>query len=120
MIEQDAFNGLVILTKFLEVAGAGAIVLGFIIASVRCLREAFGKESFDWYNDYRKALGRVVLIGLEVLVAATILKTITTDSSLESLGMLAIMIVIRTILSWSMVLEITGRWPWQSAPIEDS
>ena len=119
MIEQDAFNGLVILTKFLEVAGAGAIVLGFIIASVRCLGEAFGKEILDWYNDYRKALGRVVLIGLEVLVAATILKTITTDSSLESLGMLAMMIIIRTILSWSMVLEITGRWPWRSAPAKD-
>ena len=120
MIEQETFNGLVILTKLLEIAGAGAIVLGFIIASVRCLREAFGKESFDWYNDYRKALGRVVLIGLEVLIAATILKTITTDSSLESLGMLAMMIVIRTVLGWSTILEVTGRWPWQRAPAEEA
>lgn len=62
---------------------------------------------------YRQSLGRSVLIGLEVLVAATIIKTITVEPSLESLGLLAGMIVIRTILGWTTVLEISGRWPWQ-------
>ena len=113
LIEQEAVSGLELLTKFLEISGASAIVFGFILASVRCIRQVFTEEGSSWYDNYRKSLGRVVSTGLEILVAATILKSITTDLSPESLGMLAIMIVIRTALSWSTVLEITGRWPWQ-------
>ena len=62
---------------------------------------------------YRKAIGRVVLIGLEILVAATIIKTITLDPTFENMGLLAIMITIRTALGWSMALEMNGSWPWQ-------
>ena len=62
---------------------------------------------------YRQALGRVVLIGLEILVAAMIIKTITFDPTVEGMGLLAIMVAIRTILGWTMGLEISGRWPWQ-------
>ena len=65
--------------------------------------------------EYRQALGRSVLVGLEVLVAATIIKTVIVEPSLEGLGLLAGMIVVRTILGWTTVLEISGRWPWQSA-----
>ena len=50
---------------------------------------------------------------IQILVAATIIKTISVDPSLKSMGFLAIMIVIRTMLGWTTVLEMTGRWPWQ-------
>ena len=63
--------------------------------------------------EYRKALGRTVLIGLEVLVAATIIKTITLQPTFEGISFLAIMIALRTVLGWTMVLEMYGRWPWQ-------
>ena len=62
---------------------------------------------------YRHALGRSVLIGLEVLLTATIIKTIIVVPSFEGLGLLAVMVVIRTVLGWTTVLEISGRWPWQ-------
>jgi uncharacterized membrane protein len=62
---------------------------------------------------YRRTLGRSVLIGLEILVAATILKTITVEPSLESMGLLAAMVIVRTMLGWTTALEISGRWPWQ-------
>jgi uncharacterized membrane protein len=52
---------------------------------------------------------------LEILVAATIIKTITLDPTLENMGLLAMMIAIRTVLGWSMVLEMNGRWPWQKS-----
>jgi len=55
------------------------------------------------------------VIGLEILVAVTIIKTITVDASPENLGVLALMIVIRTMLSWTTVLEMNGKWPWQKA-----
>ncbi|MCK5365862.1 MAG: DUF1622 domain-containing protein [Gammaproteobacteria bacterium] len=62
---------------------------------------------------YRRTLGRSVLIGLEILVAATIIKTITVEPSLEGMGILAAMIIIRIMLGWTTALEISGRWPWQ-------
>jgi uncharacterized membrane protein len=52
---------------------------------------------------------------LEILVAATIIKTITLDPTLENMGLLAMMIAIRTALGWAMVLEMNGRWPWQKS-----
>ena len=69
---------------------------------------------------YRKSLGRVVILGLEILVAVTIIKTITVEPTVESLGLLALIIVIRTALSWTTVLEMNGRWPWQPAPSADA
>ena len=62
---------------------------------------------------YRRSLGRSVLLGLEILIAATIIKTIIVAPSVEGMGLLAAMIIIRTMLGWTMVLEISGRWPWQ-------
>lgn len=100
-------------TRWLEIVGASALILGFVIATVQVVRGSFSAGRGPAYEAYRQALGRVVLIGLEVLVAATILKTITVDPTPEALGRLAVMIAIRTILGWTMVLEMNGRWPWQ-------
>lgn len=105
---------LVLVMQLLEIAGAGTLVLGFIVATVVCLSQVrHGVEIA--VTGYRKSLGRAVILGLEILVAATIIKTITVEPSLQGVGLLAIMVVIRTVLSWTTVLEITGRWPWQRA-----
>jgi hypothetical protein len=58
-------------------------------------------------------IGRSLLLGLEVLVAADIVKTIALELTLTSLGVLAGLVLVRTFLSWTLVLEIEGRWPWQ-------
>ncbi|MEP0134378.1 MAG: DUF1622 domain-containing protein [Eudoraea sp.] len=97
----------------LEITGAGLLILGFIVATFRSIRQYIvNRTSFDIKN-YRLALGRVVLIGLEVLVASVILKTIVVDETVQSLSFLVIMVAIRTILGWTMTLEMKGRWPWQ-------
>jgi len=106
--------GLVI--RWLEITGASALILGFLLASVHYVRWCFREGAQPATARYRKALGRVVLIGLEILVAATIIKTITLEPTLKSAGFLAITIAIRTALSWTTVLEIYGHWPWQKAP----
>jgi len=64
------------------------------------------------YEAYNIRLGRSLLLGLEVLVAADIDKTIALEATLMSLGNLAGLVLIRTFLSWTLVLEIEGRWPW--------
>jgi uncharacterized membrane protein len=107
-------QNLALLTQLLDIAGAAFLVLGFIISTARYLIAYFQQRAA--LGDYRQALGRVVIIGLEVLVASTIIKTITLAQNLESLSLLAIMIVIRTVLGWTISLETSGRWPWQGAP----
>jgi len=99
-----------------EIIGASALIIGFVIVSIRCVRQIRLLGVSASYDEYRKGLGRVVLIGLEILVAVTIIKTVTVDPSPESLGLLAMSIVIRTILSWTTVLEMNSRWPWQKPP----
>jgi uncharacterized membrane protein len=98
-----------------EIVGASALILGFVVVTMRYFLRIRTLGASASYDGYRKGLDRVVLVGLEILVAVTIIKTVTVDPSPESLGLLAITIVIRTILSWTTVLEMNGRWPWQKA-----
>jgi uncharacterized membrane protein len=70
----------------------------------------------DLVQEFKRGLGRTVLVGLEILVAATIVKTVTVEATFSSIGLLAGMIAVRTILSWAIVLEIDGHWPWQPGP----
>jgi len=64
------------------------------------------------YETYKIRIGRSLLLGLEVLVAADIVKTIAIELTFTSLGLLAGLVLVRTFLSWTLVLEIEGRWPW--------
>lgn len=96
----------------IDVIGVIAIVVGVLFAigdaAVRRLRRAG-----PLYARFRRVLGRAILLGLELLVAADIIKTVAVTPTLESVAVLAIIVLIRTFLSWSLELEISGRWPWQ-------
>ena len=98
---------------WLEMAAAGLLILAFVVATANWFRESLFDRNPDARRHYRRALGRGILIGLEVLVAATILKTITLQPTLESMGVLVAMVIIRTVIGWTTSLEINGRWPWQ-------
>ena len=106
-------HGLVVLIKLLEICGAGFLILGFIIDTAKWFQHMRQQGPLTARDRYRQSLGRSVLIGLEILVAATIIKTIIVEPSVEGVGLLAAMIMIRTMLGWTTVLEISGRWPWQ-------
>jgi uncharacterized membrane protein len=67
------------------------------------------------YDSYKARLGRSLLLGLEMLVAADIVKTIALEATFMSIGVLAGLVAVRTFLSWTLVVEIDGRWPWQIA-----
>ena len=101
-------------TQALESAGALVLLAGFVIGTVFFARAYFREGRRAAVEGYRKSIGRVTLIGLEILIAATIIKTIIIDPTVEGLGYLATMVAIRTLLGWTTVLEISGRWPWQS------
>lgn len=101
--------------KVIEAAGVGAIIVGAIVAAVLAVSPAKRRAAGGGhvYADFRRRLGRAILLGLELLVAADIIRTVAISPSFESAGVLALIVFIRTFLSWSLELEISGRWPWQ-------
>ena len=103
-----------ILAKLLEIVGVAIILGGVVLASIRFITA--GMTSRDWrtsYERYRANLGRGILLGLELLVGADIIGTITAPLSWTSVGLLAVIVLIRTFLSFSLETEIEGCWPWQ-------
>jgi uncharacterized membrane protein len=106
------------ITRGIEVVGIGIIVLGAAAASLlflwRVLRGTGGPRR-GAYETYRADLGRAILLGLEFLVAADIIGTVAVAPTLESLAVLAGIVLIRTFLSFSLEVEIEGRWPWEHA-----
>jgi uncharacterized membrane protein len=104
------------LAKALELAGVAIIVGGIVLATLRFLWS--GRRTSDWqsaYLSYRSNVGRGILLGLELLVGADIISTITAPLTFESVGLLAGIVLIRTFLSFSLETEIEGCWPWQRA-----
>ena len=69
----------------------------------------------DAYQSYKVHLVKALLLGLEFLVAADIVRTVALEATLINVAVLGALVVVRTFLSWSLVVEIEGRWPWQAA-----
>jgi len=104
------------LAMVLELVGVGIILAGIVLATVTFLRH--GSRTANWrsvYPQYRSDIGRGILLGLELLVGADIISTITAPLTFESVGLLAAIIAIRTFLSFSLEAEIEGHWPWRRA-----
>jgi uncharacterized membrane protein len=103
----------------IEVVGIGIIAVGAVVASAVFLRDAQrSRGGFQpAYHDYRGNLGRAILLGLEFLVAGDIVGTVVVDPTFESLGVLGLIVLIRTALSFSLEVEIHGHWPWRQAEV---
>lgn len=98
--------------KAIDAAGVGVMVIGAVAATVIAADRARSRAP-EVYRRYRQQLGRSILLGLELLVAADIIRTVAVTPTLTSIAVLAGIVLIRTFLSFSLELEITGRWPWQ-------
>ena len=96
----------------IDAAGVAAIVIGALIATFVAVRALAAKRGAV-YVPFRRSLGRSILLGLELLVAADIIRTVALTPTLESVAVLGGIVLIRTFLSFSLELEISGRWPWQ-------
>ena len=113
--------------QVVDVAGVIAIVVGVLYAIVDAGLRGI-RRIRPVYTRFRRVLGRAILLGLELLVAADIIKTVAVTPTLDSVAVLAVIVLIRTFLSWSLELEVTGRWPWQKraepvgevAPVDSS
>ncbi len=110
---------MVLMHEWIELAALGvetlavAIMVFFIIVGTTRWVVHSAKNIGGTYERYRVVLGKALLVGLELLVAADIIRTVALDTSPKNLAMLGGLVVVRTFLGWSIVVEIEGRWPWQ-------
>ena len=104
-----------VVSRGLEVVGVAVIIIGFIIGFARALRDMLRGRRSGVYAMVRKFFGQSVLLGLEILVAADLIRTVAVDATMESVLVLGVIVLIRTFLSFSLEIEIYGRVPWRAS-----
>ena len=98
-----------------ELAGVAVLVIGALLAFVTYLIAFFRqRDALIAFHDLRQKVGKSILLGLELLVAADIIRSVAIDPTFASVGVLGLIVAVRTFLSWSLEVEISGKWPWQS------
>ena len=98
----------------MELLAVAIIVLVILFATVTYVLKIVSRQADNTtYTDFRHRIGRALLLGLEILVAADIIRTVVLEPTLNNVLVLGLLVLIRTFLSWSLVLEIEERWPWQ-------
>jgi uncharacterized membrane protein len=102
--------------QVIEAVAVGILALGVAGVMIRALAQFVGRpDRTGIYREVRDGLGRVLLLGLEVLIAADIIATVALDLTLESAASLGLIVLIRTFLTWAIEVETDGRWPWQGS-----
>ena len=105
--------------EVVDAAGVAVIVIGAVVnAGTAVLRLAHHETRI--YRRFRQELGQTILLGLELLVAGDIIRTVAAEPTLTSVGVLAIIVLVRILLSFSLEVELTGRWPWQNGTTRPS
>ena len=109
-----------LLLSYLEMAGmviklfaVAVIFVGFALAAWRYARRWGDLSPVGNFTSFKVALGQALMLGLELLVLADVIETISSEPTFQSLLVLASIVVLRTIVSWTLFLEVEGRWPWQ-------
>lgn len=104
-----------------EIVAIAIIILGFVNSCVRGARIYLStRDGARAYRALHGVFGRGVLLGLEVLVAADIIRTVAVDPTIEAVAALGLLVLVRTFLSWSLEVDIEGSWPWQRRRLEDA
>ncbi|MDQ3692876.1 MAG: DUF1622 domain-containing protein [Chloroflexota bacterium] len=107
--------------RVMEAVGVAIIVIGALTATVRFVAQLQQRtDGVVMYKTYRIGLAQAILLGLEFLLAGDIIRTVAIEPTLGNVGVLAAIVGIRTVLSFSLQLEIEGRWPWQRVVSRES
>jgi uncharacterized membrane protein len=107
------------ISQGIDLAGVVIIAFGALVGTLRFVRDVLQQAPITQaYGRIRTFLGRALLLGLEFLVAGDIIRTVAIEPTFDSVIVLAIIVLVRTVLSLSIDVEIDGRWPWQAAQQE--
>ena len=101
--------------RAIDAAGVLAIAGGIVLSGLIAVGRLFGRRS-EVYRRFRQEVGRALLLGLELLIAADIIRTVAISPTLESVAVLGGIVLVRTFLSLSLDVELTGMWPWRRGP----
>jgi uncharacterized membrane protein len=117
-MEEELLRYIEIGVTVVELIAVLIIVIAVVYSSLLYVSKIikFRRRRTEDYNIFRVNLARALILGLEIMVAADIIQTVALDTSLQSVAVLGLLVLIRTFLSWSLVVEIEGRWPWQKKP----
>lgn len=105
----------------IEILAVGIIVISVIGGTLAYVARTINRQDRSKnYTRYKTGLAKSMLLGLEILVAADVVRTVALEPSLTSVSVLGLLVLVRTFLSWSLVVETEGRWPWQQRRSEPS
>ncbi len=114
--DADFKNAVDLISKVIDAAGVLVVVCGLLVATgVFVLAQRQRDQRPLSYRVYRQQVGKAILLGLEFLVAADIIRTVAVAPSFRGVGVLAVVVAVRTFLSFTLDVELEGRWPWQSS-----
>jgi uncharacterized membrane protein len=100
----------------IEVLAVAVIVAGVVVVAIKrgTVRYIFHLDEQGALASYQQQLGKPLVLGLELLVAADVIRTVALEPTVANVAVLGLLVLVRTVLSWSLEVEIKGRWPWQS------
>ena len=117
MDDADFKNTVDAVSKVIDGAGVLIIVMGLAVATAAFVLTLRHRERVQVaYRGYRQQVGKAILLGLEFLVAGDIIRTVAVAPTFAGVGVLAILVAVRTFLSFTLDVELSGKWPWQSRP----
>lgn len=106
--------------EIIEIIAIAVIVIGVVVSLTAGLVQWIGEDADKAFATFKRYIARGLLIGLDLLIAADVIRTVTLEGTLESALVLGLLVLIRTFLSWTLILEVEGRWPWQRAAPSDT
>ncbi len=110
----DIKHAIELVVTVFELAGVAVLIFGAIVAFVRFVYFLIRfRDTAQAYRHLRLYMGRSIVVGLEILIAADIIRSVVIDPTFTSVGVLGLLVLVRTFLSWALEVEINGEWPWQ-------
>ena len=107
-------------SRWIEVLAISVIAVAVIVAVVIGVATAFSEGVAKGVESVKRDTGRGLLLGLDLLIAADVVRTVTLEPTLENVAALGLLVVVRTFLAWALVVELRGRWPWQGSVATDA
>ncbi|TDT15899.1 putative membrane protein [Ilumatobacter fluminis] len=101
-------------SEWIEAVAIAVIAVAVVVAFVQGTRTMFRSGATAAVEVVKQHIGRALLLGLDLLIAADVIRTVTLEPTLENVSALGVLVLVRTFLAWSLVVELEGRWPWQS------
>lgn len=103
------------ISEWIEIVAIGVITAAVVVAFVVGFRDVRSKGVRDSVEHVKQVIGQGLLLGLDLLIAADVIRTVTLEPTLENVAALGLLVIVRTFLAWSLIVELNGRWPWQHA-----